>query len=497
MEDVVKKVIEKLETWFGKTKIDEACEAWNTFKEIKRNDSEKIDEFLLRFDTAESKLRNTVVQLPNLILPLQLIDSVDVSADQKRNILANVKNVEDPDTILDDMKSSLRLLKGSLVEDHNRASGNSEEEVNFVRNASRSRSKSRSNFNSRSFDSRSNPIDERGRSRDRYNGERGKSSDRYNGDRGRSRERRNSNQNGRYKGSHSRPRSYSRSGFRRDERNSRSRERGRDYGDRYESINLIFKGNGDDEKIVDEESDLMILDCGTTKTVSGKQWMNTYLESLPKEDLEHIIRSPEERYFRFGDSARYRSKEEIILPLKLGKLETFIYVSLVDAPIPLLLGRQDFKRLGFTLDFEEETVFISRTSEMFPLEVNIQGHLALPIKDAEILEDHIFLISDCDDNEKRKKIKKIHKVLAHPLPEILKKFFKNSTENDKEVLKIVDQISKACDVCKRFRKTPSRPKVALPVSSDFNQCIALDLKERRKNKEYILYCICTNEGHNY
>ena len=235
----------------------------------------------------------------------------------------------------------------------------------------------------------------------------------------------------------------------------------------------------------------MILDSGTTKTVAGSKWMENYLRSIETADLEKISRTPEQRYFRFGNSVRYPSKEEIAIPLKLGSLETFILVSVVDAPIPLLLGRHDFRRLGFTINFETETVFVSRSYEAFPLETTVQGHLALPLADAEHLDEEVFVISECDVDEKKRKIKKIHQVLAHPLPEILKKFFRHSSENDKDVLKLVDEVSNECEICRRFKKTPSRPKVALPVSSDFNQCIALDLAERINNKEYILYCICT------
>ena len=91
------------------------------------------------------------------------------------------------------------------------------------------------------------------------------------------------------------------------------------------------------------------------------------------------------------------------------------------------------------------------------------------------------------DVKKKNKFRKIHQVLAHPLSEITKKFLRNSSENDPEVLRLVDEVNNNCDVCKRFRKSPSRLKVGLPVSSDFNECVALDLKERRSNKEYILY----------
>ena len=100
-------------------------------------------------------------------------------------------------------------------------------------------------------------------------------------------------------------------------------------------------------------------------------------------------------------------------------------------------------------------------------------------------------MTECDDKKKEKNISKIHKVLAHPKPDILKYFFRNSSENDQETLKIIDEVLDKYEVCKKFQKSPSRPKVSLPVSNDFNECVALDLKEMRTNKEYILYCICT------
>ena len=84
-ENVVPDIIEKMTKWFGKTKVDEASDAWRDFKDIKRKIDEKIDEFLLRLETAESKLRNTAVELPNLILVLQLIEAANVSIDQIRS----------------------------------------------------------------------------------------------------------------------------------------------------------------------------------------------------------------------------------------------------------------------------------------------------------------------------------------------------------------------------------------------------------------------------
>merc|ERR1711954_632482 len=81
--------------------------------------------------------------------------------------------------------------------------------------------------------------------------------------------------------------------------------------------------------------------------------------------------------------------------------------------------------------------------------------------------------------------------MCHPKPEILKTFFKDSSTNDDETMRIVNEVYHACKICKyKFKKSPPKPKVALPVSNDFNQCVSIDLKGPW-NKRYILYCVDT------
>ena len=470
-ENVILNVIDKLKKWFGKTRIDEASEAWKQFRDMKKSSEEKIDTFLLRFETAESQLKSSAAEIPNIILALQLLESVGATSDQKRNIMVHV-NLDNLDTVYDEMKTSLRLLKGNLVEDQSKAGD--EDEINFSKNdylrRQRSRSKSKPRFENRSFD-------EENQGRDRTTSR----------ERGRSRERRFSQERSPHRNrSYSRQREYGKRDY------SRDRYRGGEKKRSYENVNLVFKETGDEAKAATKDNhDRMIVDSGTTKTVSGEKWMKTYLESLSEEERSLVSEENEERFFRFGNSIRYPSTKEVTIPIKMGKLESQLHVSVVEASIPLLIGKPDLKKFGFIINFEDETVFTTRTFEMFPLETTVKGHLAIPIKDEESLDEDIFLLAECDKAEKIKKITKIHQVLAHTPPEILKEFFKNSSDNEKEVLQLVDEIIAKCNVCKRFKRTPSRPKVGLPVSCDFNECVALDLKERKGNKEYILYCICT------
>ena len=52
---------------------------------------------------------------------------------------------------------------------------------------------------------------------------------------------------------------------------------------------------------------------------------------------------------------------------------------------------------------------------------------------------------------------------------------------------MLDQIVEECETCQRFRKTPSRSKVALPLSHSFNDIVCIDLKSW--NGAYILHMI--------
>ncbi|PIK35546.1 hypothetical protein BSL78_27628 [Apostichopus japonicus] len=60
-------------------------------------------------------------------------------------------------------------------------------------------------------------------------------------------------------------------------------------------------------------------------------------------------------------------------------------------------------------------------------------------------------------------------------------------EKQARVMRIDDVVSK-CEVCKQYKKTPSRPVVGLPLAKEFNEVVALDLKEW-KSGIYFLHII--------
>ena len=60
---------------------------------------------------------------------------------------------------------------------------------------------------------------------------------------------------------------------------------------------------------------------------------------------------------------------------------------------------------------------------------------------------------------------------------------------DKETLEMIESVTENCVVCKRFKKTPARPAVELPLASHFNDAVAMDLKRLSNYDCYIIHFI--------
>ena len=56
-----------------------------------------------------------------------------------------------------------------------------------------------------------------------------------------------------------------------------------------------------------------------------------------------------------------------------------------------------------------------------------------------------------------------------------------------EIRKTIKRVCETCKVCQRFKKSQSKPKVALPKVTDFNQVVTLDLKQF--GDKYVLWAV--------
>ena len=153
-----------------------------------------------------------------------------------------------------------------------------------------------------------------------------------------------------------------------------------------------------------------------------------------------------------------------------------IQTDVVDSDILLLLSQPDMKRLGLQINMENDTAKIF--DKVIDLGTTPSGQYFTPVRDCNIhIEDVHFAIEDKSYEDKRRIVQKLHRQFAYPSARNLKALMKNIDAVDNEVNEIIEQISDNCNICKRFKKTPARPVVCMPLANKFNQVTAMDFKD--------------------
>ena len=99
------------------------------------------------------------------------------------------------------------------------------------------------------------------------------------------------------------------------------------------------------------------------------------------------------------------------------------------------------------------------------------GHLTVALEKCGewSTKDTVFFLNEENDIDNFKSIKKIHEVTNHKSEENLLHAFRNANRLDKDVRKIIKRVVEGCKVCKKFKKSQGKPKVSLPIMTDFNQ----------------------------
>ena len=230
------------------------------------------------------------------------------------------------------------------------------------------------------------------------------------------------------------------------------------------------------EVLMTEAAHAAVLDSACTKTVTGHVWKDTYLASLNAEEKKQVRFLPGGTNFKFGGGNTIKSRERMEFPCVIAGQKTVITADVVDSDIPLLLSKPDMKRLGFKLNMTDDVLEVN--GNKMDLDTTSSGHYYIPLKDCEVKVEKVHMVIQQETYEgKQKMVKKLHRQFAHPTAKSLKAIMKNADVLDEECDTLVDDVSKKCDVCKRYKKTPARPVVCLPLAKQFNDVVAMDLKQ--------------------
>lgn len=230
-----------------------------------------------------------------------------------------------------------------------------------------------------------------------------------------------------------------------------------------------------------------VLDSGCSKTVCGESWLKEYLETLSDNELNHVTESQSNTIFKFGDGNEMRSIKQMKLPARIGDTNINIVTDVVKGDLPLLFSKDAMKKAGTKIDFSKDTIEILGMKQKVFL--TSSGHYCIPLGkrkfefddissvDAEEIVLYSKSFAMKNDTERLKDIVKLHKQFSHPPPERLKKLLRDAGVEDKKLHTLIDHISQKCETCFKYKKLSPRPVVGLRMSNDFNDYVAMDLKE--------------------
>ena len=233
-----------------------------------------------------------------------------------------------------------------------------------------------------------------------------------------------------------------------------------------------------------------VLDTACNKDVCGESWLSAYMDSLDEEMLSKVKKFPGYRTFKFGGGEKLKSLAEVELPAYFGDQPVMLRVDVVSSELPLLLSLDTLRMAGTVLDMAKDVAII--TGNRIQLDRTSSGHYALDLsgeKEAQCMVTYTLE----KEEEWRPALKKLHEQFAHPKHRRLRWLIEQAGRWKPGMEAVLQDIEDKCELLQCRLPVPSKstkPVVAFPRATRFNELLSLDLKLRHLKKP-ILYMIDT------
>ena len=180
---------------------------------------------------------------------------------------------------------------------------------------------------------------------------------------------------------------------------------------------MLFTGYNTEEvrRLGIDACNCAVLDSACSSTVCGDNWVNSYIESLDKNDKAKVNQSAGEKVFKFGGGTCLKSKGEYSLPAVIAGKEVTIKIDVVESDISLLLSRAAMKKAALKLDLETDIAAIM--GKEVTLNLTSSGHYCIPIdKSEEVPMESVCAVNldVLNRKDRYKTLLKLNRQFAHP-----------------------------------------------------------------------------------
>ena len=203
-----------------------------------------------------------------------------------------------------------------------------------------------------------------------------------------------------------------------------------------------------------------LLDCGASKTVCRKIWLDQFIQNLDKIDLAQIKFSNSSHIYQFGDGRKIKAIKSAQIPAITGSKKFQIETDVTEGDIPLLLSKSSMKRGNMKVNFQDDTITI--LDENIPLMTTSSGHYAIPITKAKQIINNFERGSTYSITLALSEVKanysvalKLHQQFLHPTQGKLLKLLNNAGQprsTNNELKEKIKEVSNTCTTCKLYKK---------------------------------------------
>ena len=224
-----------------------------------------------------------------------------------------------------------------------------------------------------------------------------------------------------------------------------------------------------------------VLDTACGSTVCGTEWFDSYVEQISDSDKQkiHLVGESGVNSFKFGAGPVIYSVGTYEIPVVLAGKHVMLKTDVVPTEVPLLLSKSAMKRAGVVIDMNQDIAVIF--GETVPLNTTSSGHYCIPLIEAFPVCEVTEVISEGNEDscDMGKTLLKLHRQFGHPTEKKLITLLKDAQVWKEEYRGLMNNVYDKCrksGLC-RFKDKIIRPVVALPMAKDFNDKVAIDLKQ--------------------
>ena len=139
--------------------------------------------------------------------------------------------------------------------------------------------------------------------------------------------------------------------------------------------------------------------------------------------------------------------------------------------VNFLCGTETTKGWKIKVDVEDDKLEFKEQDKMVKIEESEGSHQLVKLEMVGIEEESVNFLKEEDDAVVCKSVlRKIHKILNHKSKEHLNFSYCNAGKLTPQARKWIDRVVKTCMICKKNKKSNSKPSVAIPSN---NICILI------------------------